>query len=67
MVNFAHGWIGIHCPNDICGGCLHLDWEYFKHNGQFKISFSNCSLIPGQYTVSFVHSLHLIGPGVPHE
>ena len=21
---FVHGWMGISCPNDMCGGCLHL-------------------------------------------
>ena len=38
----------ISCPRELCGGCLHLDCEYLRHNWQFKMSFSSCSLRPGQ-------------------
>ena len=65
VASFVHGWMGISCPSDICGACLHLDCGYFKHNWQFRISCSNCSFSPGQYTTSFANSLHLVSPKWP--
>ena len=65
VANLDHGWMGISCPSDLFEGCLHLDWEYLRHNGQFNMSFSNCLLSPSQYTVSFTCSLHLVRPRFP--
>ena len=58
VATFVQGCIRNSCPSDMFGACLLFAFEYFKHNLQFKTNFSNCSLIPGQYTVSLHQSLH---------
>ena len=61
----AQGCTGISWCNDVLGFCLHLEWEYFKHSSQLRISFSRSSFMPGQYTLSFTLSLHFTKPKCP--
>ena len=62
---FVHRYTRTSCPNDMFGFCLFFAFEYFKHSSQFKTNFSNCSLIPGQYTISLHWSLHFPRPKWP--
>ena len=45
--------------------CLLFALEYFKHSSQLKTNFSDCSLIPSQYTISLHQSLHFPRPKWP--
>ena len=65
VTSLVQGYNGTSWPKDKLGSCLLLEYEYFKHNAQFKTGFSNWSFSPGWYTVSFVCSLHLLRPKCP--
>ena len=62
---FIQGCTRTSCPSDMFGACLLFTFEYLKHISQFKINFSNCSLVPNQYTVSLYWSLHFPRPKWP--
>ena len=65
VATFIQGCIVTSCPSDMFGACLLFAFEYFKHSSQFKTNFSNCSLIPSQYTISLHQSLHFPRPKWP--
>ena len=65
VASLVQRYNGTSWPRDKLGSCLHLECEYFKHNPQFKPSFSNWSFNPCQYTVSSACSLHLLRPKCP--
>ena len=65
VATFVQGCIGTSCPSVMFGACLLFAFGYFKHSSQFKTNFSNCSLIPGQYTISLHQSLHFPRPKWP--
>ena len=52
-------------PSAVLGVFLFLDLEYFEQSWQFSINCSNCSFMPGEYTVSFALILHLLRPKLP--
>ena len=62
VTTFVQGCTGTSCPSDMFGVCLLFAFEYFKHSSQFKTYFSNCLLIPSQYTISLHQSLHFPRP-----
>ena len=65
VATLLHGVAGTSWPRAVCGVLLFFDLEYFKQSWQFKISCSNWSLRPGQYTVSLAHIWHLFKPKCP--
>ena len=62
VASLVHGKAGISWPKDMLGVSLHFDCKYFRHSWQFSTNFSNWSFKLGQYTVSFVLSLHFVNP-----
>ena len=49
----------------LCDIHFSFNLEYFKQSWQFSTNCSNCSFMPGQYTVSLALILHLLRPRCP--
>ena len=65
VATLLHGVAGISWPRAVCGASLFFDLEYYKQSWQFKMSCSNWSLRPCQYTVSLACIWHLFRPKCP--
>ena len=65
VATLLHGTGGTSWPRAVCRVPFFFDLEYLRQSWQFRMSCSNWTFRPGQYTVSLACIWHLLRPKCP--